>query len=305
MSLENVRHLTYVRERAHGHVFIVRCVNAPGTALAGRLCYVPESAGEFVIDGRRYRKVGMMERSANTYPLLSQFARDAVHLVPMDAIDRLWDPFDDCPTAALGQDPQLRFFVQQLMDSLGESSDQQLGLIGSRLVASGGVNAQSDVDLAVRGDQAWQHAAQQMKEWVQTGEARLLPDATYPEFEVRRTELSLDSGSLQRIRQRQWWRKIMIGDRLVSLSCVSGIEAMPDGIDDSPAEVEVSPDGCYSAGTAPYRVTSSSPSEFSGALHLSWFLRLGFRGKVRGKLAHWKGRQWVWVSSPRDLQLVP
>ena len=35
MSLKGLAHLSYVRERVHGHVFIVRCQSADGTEVAG------------------------------------------------------------------------------------------------------------------------------------------------------------------------------------------------------------------------------------------------------------------------------
>lgn len=304
MSLDGVRHLSYVREEAHGHVFIVRCADATGTALAGRLCYVPDAGGPLVIDGRGYRKVGLTERSANDYPLLSQFARDAVHCVPISVIDRIWDPFAVCLSTVLANDPQVSAFMEELAGSLGENFRRATGIIGSRLVVSEGIDARSDIDIALQGDHAWSAAASLIAIWLKQGKARLIPDESYPEFAMRRTELSVDPVIMRRMRQQQWWRKVLIGERLVSLSCASGLGVMPDLIVDIPVEATVFPDVCYSAGTAPYLLASDPRSELSGAMHLSWFLRKGFRGKVRGKLAHWNDKKWVWISSPQDIHLI-
>ncbi|MBK7645752.1 MAG: hypothetical protein IPJ12_00845 [Betaproteobacteria bacterium] len=305
MSLKGLAHLSYVRERVHGHVFIVRCQSADGTEVAGRLSYVPDSGGTLRIDGQAYRKVDIGEQSVNAYPLISRFARDAVHLVAVDAIDRVWDPFAVRCDKALDDGGNVALFFDELSSAVALSGAGRTGLIGSRLVASAGVEAQSDFDIAVQGAGGWASAARVVDDWIRRGAARVLPDQAFPEFDARRAELGLDADMLRSIRRDQWWRKLGIGTRLVSVSSTTGLGSLPAEISETPAEVLVDLSPGYVAGVAPYVCMAAVPgSALAGALHLSWFLRQGCRGRVKGRLVEAGGRQWVWMSKPEELVLT-
>lgn len=305
MSPENLGHLSYVRERTYGHVFIVRCMSADRTRIAGRLSYVPDSDGPFRIAGMRYRKVGLGEQSSNAYPLISRFARDAVHLIPADAVDYVWNPFDDQPVGAMTDAAEVRHFFDELASRVAASGNGRTGLIGSRLVASSGVDAQADFDIAVGGAGAWASAARLVSDWIRRGDARLLCDKGFPEFEERRTELGVGENVMESIRQGQWWRKLRIGSHLVSLSCSTGLGSLPEEISDTSVEVPVDRSTGYVAGTAPYVATAAiADASVAGVLHLSWFLRQGFRGTARGRLAKVGGQPWLWVSRPDELELT-
>jgi hypothetical protein len=275
--------------------------------VAGRLCYVPDEAGQLVIDGRTYRKVALHEAPVlSDYPVVSSFARDVVYLVPLKDVERVWDPFAVSLHGVCALVPDVQSLIERLAAAVLPLKAGKVGVIGSHLVAPQQPHPGSDVDLAVSGVGAWSATATLVHQLVRAGAVHLAPDDHYAEFAARAAELRLEQDALRALRRTQWWRKLQIGGALVSFSLAGGLGRLPQAPTAiSAAEVHAVADS-EAGGCAPYAVLSrNSSGPVAGALHLSWHLRHGFSGRVRGPLVQIDGRPWIWASQPDQIELDP
>ncbi len=186
------------------------------------LRYSPDSKGERVKDGKRFKKLSHEE--AVKHPTSNEFFDGSIFRVPLNRVEEIFKPEERLKEL---KDPEL----EKIVNFFSNVPRNEMGVTGSRLI--GLKSEESDVDFIVYG-KWWFLAREKLKKGIERGELQDLDEDTW-EFIYKKRKIVLPFDVFVAQEKRKFHRAFL-GETYFDLLYVRGYDEIDNGIPEEPGK---------------------------------------------------------------------
>lgn len=289
--------LDYFFAKEQECIFIYRC-DFDNWSVIGRISYLPQKRGDIIYRDCRYEKAGFHTiLHGSSYGAVTNLPYDCCLVIPKSSVTEVISPrqrFANCIEHLTRSELA---FVYFLVKECG-IDNLDLGLIGSRLFASGGENG--DLDVVIYGKRYIKLLENTIKKKLTEGTLSKLALAQDKNDQARMRFYGISKEGMQQIRTAQWFRKFFWGNRLVTISfsqAESKLLKFSSLNKESQVEGRITENEDSYFPPFLYRIEVASG--VSGVLSLSWFFRHAFDAgqliSAKGSLVQMNGEKFIFV----------